>query len=560
MSKRKDTPRNRAFHPRATVLESRQLLSGVVSGTDIDGDTWTLQLIGPGTLSVVKQNDSSGNPSALNSATEINTIQTGGTDPMKSKLVGTVTKGANGDGKVFFQSMSEIANRSPRFTQEGLGLVAIDMPNFWLGNTTPVTSQTTSTPKPSIDLPDGVNTLRFGGVDTTHNQATATSTSTSDMATVVLGLPGYGGTRIIIDKSITSAVSVPPASGSTSTTPTVVQHGVDFAVSGRLDLFQANEIDGNGTLPPGQFTALNSAASGTGGTIVVSGTAGEAPFFTSDPQLKGALTGAIGNVRIGGNATNFTTLVTDGTGSGNDKIANFSVGGETQNVMLVAPGGSRTLYFGKGMDTVEVRSRDIVQLQANRGALNSTVVTDHQINGVNFGGDVVNTPLVTGVVQNFTNIINQVEGQSSSIFSSSSPSSPEVSTAAQDNGHISARVAGDVTNSTFAASVVPFNGVYGDPNQIVIPSGNIKGKVQGTINNSAIAPNAPSTAFFAHKVTALAGPVVPPNVPQPPYASPQPTRLPGIPHPNFSHAAFAQRHAATHKTATVTKQTTTRKA
>ena len=539
MSKRKDTPRNRAFHPQATTLESRELLSGVVSGTDIDGDTWTLQLIGPGTLSVLKQNGANGSPSALNSATEINSIQTAGTDPLKSQLIGTVRRGANGDGKVFFQSLSQIPNRDQKNPSVGRGLVSVDMPNFWLGSTTPTSSTTTTTPTANIDLPDGTNTLRFGGVDTTHDRKAATTNSTNDLYHVELGLPGYGGTRVIIDKSISSAESV--AATTSGGTPNTVQHGVIFAVAGRLDLFQANEIDGNSSLPPGQFSANSTAASGIGGTIVLSGTAQDPPFLNYDGQLKGPVTGAMGNVRVGGNATNFSTLVTDGTNSGNDRIANFSVGGETQNVLLIAPGGSRSLFFGKGMDTVEVRTHAIVQLQANRGALNSTVVSDRQINNVNLGGDAVNTQILAGYQQEFNGLTSQVTGYNAGSGNSLvTIATPAISTDAVSNGHISIRVAGNVTNSIFAASVVPFNGVYGDPNQIVVPSGNLKGKIPGPINNGAIAPNAPDTAFFAHKVTGLSGPVVPPNVPQPPYSVPKPSRFPGIPHPYSSQAGTIQ--------------------
>ncbi|MFM7129548.1 MAG: hypothetical protein ACKO0V_09350, partial [bacterium] len=42
-------------------LETRVVLSHVVSGVDIDGDTWFLRLIGPGTFRVINQLDSSGN-------------------------------------------------------------------------------------------------------------------------------------------------------------------------------------------------------------------------------------------------------------------------------------------------------------------------------------------------------------------------------------------------------------------------------------------------------------------------------------------------------------------
>ena len=49
-------------------------------------------------------------------------------------------------------------------------------------------------------------------------------------------------------------------------------------------------------------------------------------------------------------------------------------------------------------------------------------------------------------------------------------------------------VAGNVTNSVFAASVEPFqqrtSTKFGDPNQLVLPGGHITAKVEGTIDNS----------------------------------------------------------------------------
>ena len=360
MATRKPSPRLRALRPTAEDLESRQLLAAMVSGTDVDGDTWTLRLMGPGSLTVVKQNGPDGTPAPLNSQTEINSITVGGTNPLQSRLVGTVKKGPNGDGKVFFNTFTELENHSEHLSGVGLGLLAITMPNFWLGNTTPTTS--TATPvTPAITIPDGVSTFKFGGVDTTHNQVNPPpSTATSNHFDVGLGLPAYGGTTIIIDKSISSTQSVASTSGGS---PTIIQHGVDFGVLGRVDLFQANEIDGNALNPPGQFSDQVTTATGMGGTNLVSSTNGSAPLAAS----LGAVTGQIGDVRIGGNATNFTTLVTDNTGVSGAKINNFSVGGETNNVLVVAPNGIQNAVFGAGMDTTDILSNVINTLQPTAG-------------------------------------------------------------------------------------------------------------------------------------------------------------------------------------------------
>src|SRR5207253_6156422 len=140
--------------------------------------------------------------------------------------VGKVKKGSKGDGRVFFNTFNELASHSEKLST-GLGLLAIDMPGFWLGNTTAAGATASTTP--SITIPDGVDTFRFGGVDTQHNQTNpAPSGATSNLFNVDLGLPAYGGTRIIIDRSISSTQQVPSATAGQP--PTTIQHGVAFAV------------------------------------------------------------------------------------------------------------------------------------------------------------------------------------------------------------------------------------------------------------------------------------------------------------------------------------------
>jgi hypothetical protein len=528
MATRNHSQRSRGFRPEADVLEDRQLLSALVSGTDAQGDTWTLRLVGPGTVSVVKQADpTTGQPAALDSATDIESITIGGTNPLTSRLIGVVHKGSNpdSDGRVFFQTMNGLPSFSQQYAGGGLGLLSIDMPDFWLGNTTP-TDSTTPPASPSIELPDGVDTFRFGGVDTTYNQGPASSASNT-MATVRLGLPLFGGTRIIINKSISSTQTAPSATGGA---PTVFQHGVAFDVAGRLQLFQANAIEGDAANPPAVFGNIPGVtnASGAGGTIVFSGTAGTTTFFAGS-EAKGPVTGAIGDVRVGGNATNLLTVVNDATSSGNAKLSNFSVGGETSNVLLIAPNGARNLYFGKGMDTAEVYTHVINQLQANRGAINTNVYVDRTISRINFGGDVVNSLILSGVNQDFNTIFSAISGATTG-----TPSAPPKPLNATPFGGMTVHVAGDVNESVFAASVQPFtdasgNTLYGDPNQVVLTGGEIKAKVEGIIDNTSATPSTPSQAFFAQHVNLVGGPVVPPNVPEAPYpGNGLPAHLPGI--------------------------------
>ena len=126
--------RSRALRPQPEGLESRRLLASSISGVDIDGDLWTLRLVGPGDLSVVQQPDSTGQPVPLGQAGSIATIVVAGGNPLTTRLIGTVTQAADGDGKVFFQNLSELGGQSEG-TSSNLGLYAVDMPNFWLGQT-----------------------------------------------------------------------------------------------------------------------------------------------------------------------------------------------------------------------------------------------------------------------------------------------------------------------------------------------------------------------------------------------------------------------------------------
>ena len=547
MSTRKPSIRNRALRPMPEDLEDRRLLSAVVSGTDIDGDTWTLRLIGPGSLVVTKTNDAKGDPLPAKTPSEINTITIGGTEPLVSRLIGTVKKGPNGDGKVFFNNLTELSGKAER-SSGGQGLLSIVMPNFWLGKTIPrpaTTSTTAPTPAvPSIVIPDGVDTLQFGGVDTTHGVTNPPATgATSDIEAVTLGLPTYGGTRVLIDKSISSSQQV----AAVGTTPaSTLQHAVEFNVVGRLNLFQANTIAGDAVNPPGQFSELNPSVttSGTalGGTFVVSGTAGSAPFLTNNQLQGNGVTGQIANLRIGGDATNLSALTFDGTGGGDGRISNFSIGGETNNVLVIAPNGLHNAYFGRGLDKTEIFAHVINALQANRGALNSNVTVDRTISQITFGGDVVNTRVLSGEMQNYGSIISAITGQNTSNnpFASSQPSAPPLPENAQTGGGMQVHVAGDVTDSVFAASVqpkvdtttTPASFLFGTPQDGVLPSGHISAKVEGKINNTNATPDQPKHAFYAQVVSLKAGPVVPPNVPSPPYSGPKrPIHEPGLHNP-----------------------------
>jgi hypothetical protein len=423
--------------------------------------------------------------------------------------------------------------------------------------TTPTTASlihTSAKAAGAIDIPGGVITLRFGGVDATFTPTGGkplNQTGQSNEFEINLGLPITTGTSVIVNKVITTAQA-----NTTSGQPPF-QDFATFLVTGRLNLFQANEIDGTTTsgLVPTQFAGSTpSSGVSAGGTYVVS-------------QGGAQGTGQIGTVRILGNATNFTTLVDEYSlgqtpieGALDARINSFSIGGETNNVLLIAPSGSRNISFGLGMDNVIINSLAISSLRANRDATNSTVTVSRSIGNMLIGGPVENTNVQAGY---FQSLFADVNIPAQSVFSAgsgaffgtppptitnhvTSPTTGVMEPYAQNGGSIRVRIAGDLTNSVFSASVdpnpsglspsvvdaagqfeksrpnIPFP--FGAPNNIVLPRGVINAKVEGTIDNSTnglVSSTAPATAaFFAKVVHRTGGPVIPPEVPYQPYAHP----------------------------------------
>jgi hypothetical protein len=564
------------LQPLAEGLETRQLLSSgygtptaQVSGTDPDGAHWTLRLYGPGTLNVVDQNGTPFTKANSNTPDSIDTITVGGTDNTTSRLVGTVTPAPDGNSNVYFQNLvvtpsgqlgkidlGQVSN----FRQQQLGISAIDIPDFYLAHTETAKPSTASSVHTGAELagqiqvPGGVQNLRFGGVEADYTSPGGTplnQTGQSNEFVINLGIPIITGTSIIVN-NVTSDAEANSTSGSPA-----FQDMVTFLVAGRLNLFQANSISGNTTtgLVPSQFAGapVSSSDLSPGGTYVAS--------VGSE-----AGTGQIGNVRVGGNATNFTTLVDEYTlsttpveGALDAKISNFFIGGETNNVMMIAPSGSRNVAFGLGMDNVTINSLIIQNLRANRDATNSTLTVSRSIQNMLIGGNVENTNIQAGYSQSLfedevypaTSVLTAASG----VFYGTPPPTitnrmpaPEtgyVEPFAQNGGSIAGRIAGNIVNSVISASVDPNpsnltpsfiddSGVfqprtknifpYNAPNSLYLARGVINLKFEGTVDNSAsplLADGTPVTAaFFARVVHIKKGPVIPPSVPYEPYVAP----------------------------------------
>jgi hypothetical protein len=332
---------------------------------------------------------------------------------------------------------------------------------------------------------------------------------------------------------------------------------VTFLVNGRLNLFQANSINGTTTsgLVPTQFsgTTVASSSESPGGTFLVSG---GGSFGT----------GQVGDVRIGGNATNFTTIVeeyaltsTPAEGALDAKISNFFIGGETNNVILMAPSGSRNVSFGLGMDNTIIDSLAIQSLRVNRDATNSSITSARSIQNMNIGGNVENTNIQAGYEMSlFADSIfpsSSAFVASSGVFYGSAPPtitnsviSPDTELTeplAQNGGQINGRIAGNIINSVISASVDPNpSGLapsaiddsgqfqnktssifpFGAQSNLYLPRGAINLKFEGTVDNSTsplVATSSPvNAAFFAKTVNIKKGPVIPPTVPYEPYVAP----------------------------------------
>ena len=194
-------------------------------------------------------------------------------------------------------------------------------------------------------------------------------------------------------------------------------------------------------------------------------------------------TGQIGDIRIGGNATNFTAFALDTdtftsppsvdpvTGP---QVSNFFIGGQTDNVILVAPSGSRNVFFGQGMDNVFINTEFIQNLQANRGAVGSAVTVKRNIGNMVMGGDVINTVIQSGYDQDLSAVANSpatsIQGvtfPAGGVFNGEAPptiinrisnaafNQATFSPLAHGGGAIHGRIAGNVTNSIISVSVDP---------------------------------------------------------------------------------------------------------
>ncbi len=287
----------------------------------------------------------------------IDTITVAGAITTETRLVGTVYPAPGSSGQVFFQNLIVTPTGELGKIDEGQvsnfrtvqnGIKAIDMPQFLHG------SYGNDQAEHGVAHPHHGHVGRRRSIFLRESSRCALGALTWTLLPlearrstrlarcnefqINLGLPLIGGTSVIVN-TVNSDAEANSTAGSAP-----FQDYATFLVTGRLNLFQANEIDGNttsGLVPTQLVNSPSSSGASPGGTFLIS--------------QGGPATGQIGDVRIGGNVTNFTTFVTEdpmnaaaAEGQLDAKISNFYIGGETNNVLLVAPSGSRNISFGLG--------------------------------------------------------------------------------------------------------------------------------------------------------------------------------------------------------------------
>ena len=325
------------------------------------------------------------------------------------------------------------------------------------------------------------------------------------------------GTSVIVNTVNSDAQRpIPPR----ATAP--FQDYATFLVTGRLNLFQANSITGNTTDGPGPVAVPQPDHAhdvGPGRHV---------RHFARRPSDRADRQRAGGRQRdqlhdLRHRRSRSTSAASEGQLDA--KISNFYIGGQTDNVLLVAPSGSRNISFGLGMDNVTINSLAISSLTANRDA---TQFAGHRQpvdrqpvdrrrrqsdTNVNVGADSESVH----VRQYAADVAfgEPVTASSMAICRRRWPIRKPIRSAsiqepiAQNGGTMNVRIAGNVTNSVFSASV------DGNPSQstslapligpqsgnLMLPRGVINAKVEGKIDNSANSlVTDPNQAFYAKVV------------------------------------------------------------
>jgi hypothetical protein len=307
----------------------------IVSGTDRQGDQWTLTVHGPGQVIVT---DTTPNDGQLDD--DINTIQIVGSNPRTTYVTGTVITSNRvlSSGTVLFNRMIALN-----------GVKSIDLNGFDLSHdVNPAVQQ-----QAGIFLYGGVQTLHFhdilGVIDTS-------GTNLTNPYQIVIGDPT---TPLTVKPSIyldSIYNSVFDSTATTAPTGPLTTPSVLFSVNGAIQNFSLVSIT-QSAYPP------NYVASSQNGTLMEwTGVPQSGPipsafqFFFNVVGTTGRTslqTTAINRLNVVGKATNFTaqrgTVPFTSSLSGMNSIGRARFGGNADAVALDVKGTIGSLTFRKGL-------------------------------------------------------------------------------------------------------------------------------------------------------------------------------------------------------------------
>jgi hypothetical protein len=296
------------LHPNNTNSSVYSNEGKIVSGTDREGDLWTITVHGPGKVIVT---DTTPNDGVLDD--DINTIQLVGTSLKRTYVTGLVRPSATNltTGTIPFNQLVATS-----------GVRSIELNNF---NLTDQVSPGVTTPT-GIFLPGGVRTLSFNGVIAQLD----TSITTTPYQIVI----GSGTQPLKVAPSIHVNTIQDLVFNSTATTvPTtpITSPTVQFVINGAVQSFDITSTS------QGPITA------GFQFEFPVVGTTGRTTLQTT----------GVNNLNVAGSAVNFTVSKTaqpfQSASSGVDYIHKATFGGVADGVALDVKGNIGKLDFKRGL-------------------------------------------------------------------------------------------------------------------------------------------------------------------------------------------------------------------
>jgi hypothetical protein len=471
----------------------------VVSGTDREGDQWTITVHGPGKVIVT---DTTPNDGRLDD--DIDTIQLVGTSLTKTYVTGNVIasnqrpanfNGNNpppSDGTILFNQLLAMS-----------GVKSIELNGFDLSDqVTPAVASTTG-----IFLYGGVGTLSFDSIDQTQD----TSVSTAPYQVVI----GYATTPLKVQPSIylnniTNLVYDSTTANAPSTTP-LTTPSVEFEINGVVRNFNIIST-GPGSVnqgfqvyfPPVGTTGRTSLQATAVDNLKVAGSAknftvsrSSAPFSSENSGVnyikKATFGGNADGVGLDVNGRIGSLKFKNGLGNPNGVFTSVSSTGLRQPTTIYGTPSLSTGYPAAGDLGGQIRAKSIGKIKVNTNNVyvqspqdpsygqlveqgypvyvsstgvaltNAVITTSGSIQAVAINGTQLNTEIKTGF--DLPSYLAGLEGTRS----------------ASSIGAL--RINGDLTNSIDSASVRPHDGNYSRKSNTYGP-GQINVSVTNTKLNS----------------------------------------------------------------------------